>query len=154
MKSLANIGERLRVFLEAERMRPNTLARQSGNSSTQIYNILNGRKYGTDKLIQILEALPTLNMVWLVSGAGPMYVNKIEASSSLVNNSDSTLLHEKIKSLEKELENMQAMIKLQDMTIQAFKKSSEMAETSLMDLKRIANFYKERSENILSSKSA
>lgn len=153
METLANIGERLRTFLEAERMRPNTLARQSGNSSTQIYNILNGRKYGTDKLVQILTALPTLNMVWLVSGEGAMYNNKPESGNTALAN-ESSSAQEKILSLEKEIENMKSMIKLQDLTIQAFKKSSELAETSLLDLKRIANFYKEKSEHFVAPKTA
>ena len=154
MESLTKIGERLRTFLETERMRPNTLARQSGNSSTQIYNILNGRKYGTDKLVQILDALPTLNMVWLISGEGSMYVNKFDSGNADSIDASAASVQEKIQSLEKEVENMQSMIKLQDLTIQAFKKSSELAETSLLDLKRIANFYKEKSENFVSSKSA
>jgi len=154
MKSLTSIGERLRTFLEAERMRPNTLARQSGNSSTQIYNILNGRKYGTDKLVQILEALPTLNMIWLISGEGSMYLNQVEANSGAATDINALPLQEKIKHLEKEVENLQSMIKIQDLTIQAFKKTSELAEISVMDLKRIANFYKERSEGNISTKSA
>jgi len=145
MKNLTSIGERLRLFLESERIRPNTLARQSGNSSTQIYNILNGRKYGTDKLLQIIEALPTINIYWLLLGEGNMYANK----SEIVEAATPADLN-KVSALEKEVENLQAMVKLQEMTIHAYKRTSELAETSLDDLKRIANFYKERSEDISS----
>lgn len=141
MKNLTSIGERLRLFLESERMRPNTLARKSGNSSTQIYNILNGRKYGTDKLLQIIEALPTINIYWLLLGEGNMYMNQPEALNNVVVDED------KVTTLEKEVENLKAMIKLQEMTIHAYKRTSELAESSLDDLKRIATFYKERSED-------
>ncbi len=145
MKNLTSIGERLRLFLEAERMRPNTLARKSGNSSTQIYNILNGRKYGTDKLLQIIEALPTINIYWLLLGEGNMYATQSDtAMESVVVDED------KVSALEKEVENLKSMIKLQEMTIHAYRRTSELAESSLDDLKRIATFYKERSEDVSS----
>lgn len=149
MKNLTSIGERLRTFLEAERIRPNTLARQSANSSTQIYNILNGRKYGTDKLLQIIEALPTLNIYWLLLGEGNMYINQTTAKAEV-----STTEANKIVEMQREIESLQAMVKLQEMTIHAYKRSADLADTTLSDLKRIATFYKDRFEESNTVKSA
>lgn len=151
MKNLTSIGERLRSFLEAERIRPNTLARQSGNSSTQIYNILNGRKYGTDKLLQIIEALPTMNIYWLLLGEGTMYLN--QGNSAPVETADTSSI-DKLEMIQKEIENLQAMVKLQEMTINAYKRSADLADTTLLDLKRIATFYKDRFEENNTTKSA
>ena len=150
MKNLTSIGERLRTFLEAERIRPNTLARQSANSSTQIYNILNGRKYGTDKLLQIIEALPTLNIYWLLLGEGNMYISQAANSKTEVTSTET----DKIAELQKEIESLHAMIKLQEMTIHAYKRSTDLADTTLTDLKRIATFYKDRFEESNTIKSA
>ncbi|WP_143144161.1 hypothetical protein [Cytophaga hutchinsonii] len=137
--------------MEAERIRPNTLARQSGNSSTQIYNILNGRKYGTDKLLQIIEALPTMNIYWLLLGEGNMYITQGTATSAETENKGNS---DEFLVLQKEIENLQAMVKLQEMTINAYKRSADLADTTLVDLKRIATFYKDRFEENNTTKSA
>ena len=150
MKDLQGIGERLRLFLENEKIRPNTLARLSENSSTQIYNILNGRKYGTDKLLQIIHALPTINIVWLLCGEGSMHrQSTVEPQINLKTEDSVQIAH-----LEKQVESLQAMVNLQNVTVHAYKRSAELAEAYLADLKRIANFYKDKTEDFSSKKSA
>jgi transcriptional regulator with XRE-family HTH domain len=149
MKDLQRIGERLRLFLENEKIRPNTLARLSENSSTQIYNILNGRKYGTDKLLQIINALPTINIVWLLFGEGAMHTNQTNKNTQS-SSEDSA----RIAGLEKQIENLQALVNLQEITVHAYKRSAELAEASVADLKRIANFYKDKTDDFSTKKSA
>lgn len=65
---LKQIGERLKAFMLEKRIGVNAMGRITGTSGAQIHNILKGKKYGTDKLINICKAFPELRIEWLVFG--------------------------------------------------------------------------------------
>jgi len=72
MNNLVEIGKRLKEFLDYKKMKVNELGRMSDTSGTQIYNIVKGKKYGVDKFISVVNALPDLNIYWLLFGDGHM----------------------------------------------------------------------------------
>jgi transcriptional regulator with XRE-family HTH domain len=78
---LIEIGKRLDFYLSDKKISRNKLAKLASTSSSQIQNIVAGRKYGTDKLINILKALPELSREWLLFGEGDMEKGSAEATN-------------------------------------------------------------------------
>lgn len=58
----------------------NELARRANTSAAQIFNIVNGKKFGTDKMLLIINALPDINPMWLIFGSGNMKSVEVEES--------------------------------------------------------------------------
>ncbi|MEM6261027.1 MAG: helix-turn-helix transcriptional regulator [Bacteroidota bacterium] len=82
--TITNIGKRLAKFMEQENIGVNELGRMAGTSGTQISNIIHGRKYGVDKLLAIIDALPAINPLWLLRGEGEMMQANVGRSADEV----------------------------------------------------------------------
>lgn len=69
---LQAIGRRLNEYMTNRpgKLGLNQLGRMSGTSGAQIHNIIKGKKYGVDKIINILKVCPDLNVNWLLFGVG------------------------------------------------------------------------------------
>lgn len=142
MEELAIIGKRLKEFLDSKRMKINELGKLSGTSGTQIYNIVKGKKYGVDKFISVMRQLPDLNVYWLINGEGSMLRTTAPAipAASGLNKSDEQLV------LRKEIENLKSLLAYQEMTVNAYKRSLDMAAATNEDLKKLVELYRELCE--------
>jgi len=78
MNDLEQIGKRLGEFLTFKQIGINELGRQMGTSGSQVFNIMNGKKYGTDKLLAVLNLFPELNIDWLLKGEGKMLKEEVK----------------------------------------------------------------------------
>lgn len=65
---LRSIGKRLAEYMGKEKIGLNELGRLSGTSGAQIHNIIKGKKYGVDKILNIFRAIPALDRNWLLFG--------------------------------------------------------------------------------------
>jgi DNA-binding XRE family transcriptional regulator len=75
------------------------LSKALGVSSTQIYNIINGRNAPSfDLLTKIVVSFPTVNIVWILTGEGAMF----GASPEQIKESLSVM--DKIKYLEQKIQ--------------------------------------------------
>jgi transcriptional regulator with XRE-family HTH domain len=77
IKSLS-ISQRLRLFLDNLGIEQQEFANALGISKQVVSNAINGRtKYPkSDFLIQIIDSYPNLNIYWLLTGSGEMYVTE------------------------------------------------------------------------------
>jgi transcriptional regulator with XRE-family HTH domain len=69
---LIGLGKRLGEYIDYKNISMNKLGKLIGTSSGQISIIISGKKFGTDKLLNIIAALPELNPDWLLTGQGHM----------------------------------------------------------------------------------
>ena len=75
---LKELGGRLKVYIDEKGY---TMARTGflGDiSASQVYNILNGKKFGTDKIFNLMNGFPDLNIMWLLTGEGNMIQENYE----------------------------------------------------------------------------
>jgi hypothetical protein len=131
MIDLSLVGKRLKQFLDTKRMKINELGKASDTAGTQIYNIIKGKKYGVDKFISVVREVPDLNLYWLLFEEGEMYKNEKEAID----------IREKPEYLKMEIENLRSLISYQELTLNVYKKSLEMAVSTNEDLKELLEFY-------------
>lgn len=131
MIDLSLVGKRLKQFLDTKRMKINELGKASDTAGTQIYNIIKGKKYGVDKFISVVREVPDLNLYWLLFEEGEMYKNEKEAID----------IREKPEYLKMEIENLRSLISYQELTLNVYKKSPEMAVSTNEDLKELLEFY-------------
>jgi len=131
MIDLSLVGKRLKQFLDTKRMKINELGKASDTAGTQIYNIIKGKKYGVDKFISVVREVPDLNLYWLLFEEGEMYKNDKVASD----------IKEKPEYLKMEIENLRSLITYQELTLNVYKKSLEMAVSTNQDLKELLDFY-------------
>ncbi len=139
MNNLVEIGKRLKEFLDYKKMKVNELGRMSDTSGTQIYNIVKGKKYGVDKFISVVNALPDLNIYWLLFGDGHMLKETVLKYNNATSGQSELLI--------KELENLKVLISYQEMTLNAYKRSLDMAASTNDDLKKMVEFYRSQAEN-------
>ncbi|WP_028979009.1 hypothetical protein [Sporocytophaga myxococcoides] len=131
MIDLSLVGKRLKQFLDTKRMKINELGKASDTAGTQIYNIIKGKKYGVDKFISVVREVPDLNLYWLLFEEGEMYKNDNAVSD----------IREKPEYLKMEIENLKSLISYQELTLNVYKKSLEMAVSTNEDLKELLDFY-------------
>ncbi|MBO9698693.1 MAG: hypothetical protein J7604_00720 [Sporocytophaga sp.] len=131
MIDLSLVGKRLKQFLDTKRMKINELGKASDTAGTQIYNIIKGKKYGVDKFISVVREVPDLNLYWLLFEEGEMYKNDHVASD----------IKDKPEYLKMEIENLKSLISYQELTLNVYKKSLEMAVSTNEDLKELLDFY-------------
>lgn len=131
MIDLSLVGKRLKQFLDTKRMKINELGKASDTAGTQIYNIIKGKKYGVDKFISVVREVPDLNLYWLLFEEGEMYKNEKEVGD----------IREKPEYLKMEIENLRSLISYQELTLNVYKKSLEMAVSTNEDLKELLDFY-------------
>ncbi len=75
MPTLAAIGKRFKAYLDHKEIGINQAGRDIGTSGAQISNIINGKKWGTDKLLSIINAYQDLSVEYLLLGKGEMLHN-------------------------------------------------------------------------------
>lgn len=118
----AEIGKRLSQYLAHKGLSQSKLARLTSTSGSQVFNMLNGTKYGVDKLLSIFRALPELNPEWLLFGHGDMEKLSNDNENFLNNNSnnedgnfsntDFTRNGSSPENEDAELDELQAMLEL------------------------------------------
>jgi transcriptional regulator with XRE-family HTH domain len=150
MNDLSIIGGRLREYLRFKKVTINELARLTNTGAGQIHNIIKGKKYGIDKMLNIFIVLPKLNIYWLINGEGVMELDD-KGSKSFKETSFS------LKQIEADVEQnsrykienekMQATITYQEMTIEAYKRSLDIISLSNEDLKKMMEFFKKLSDS-------
>jgi hypothetical protein len=138
MNNLVEIGQRLKEFLDYKKMKVNELGRMSDTSGTQIYNIVKGKKYGVDKFISVVSVLPELNIYWLLFGEGQMLKENLPRFNNTPSDESELLM--------KELENLKVLINYQEMTLNAYKRSLDLAASTNDDLKKMVEFYRTQAE--------
>lgn len=68
------VNERLKIFVEQSGLTAYRVAKDTGLSETIVYDYLKDRKaVGSENLLAIVTAYPTLNLNWLFKGQGEMY---------------------------------------------------------------------------------
>lgn len=72
MPTLETIGKRFEAYLNAKAIGINQAGRDLSTSGTQILNIINGKKYGADKLLSIINTYEDLSVSYLIFGEGKM----------------------------------------------------------------------------------
>jgi hypothetical protein len=72
LNELKEIGQRIAHFFKKHNIGVNQAGRDTGTSGAQISNIINGKTYGVDKLLNIFNAYPSLNKEWVLTGVGEM----------------------------------------------------------------------------------
>jgi hypothetical protein len=75
MDNLEGIGKRLSKYLKDNDIGLNELGRMSNTSGAQVSNIINGKVYGFDKLLKIINVLPELDLNYLIYGDENMQGN-------------------------------------------------------------------------------
>ena len=141
----AEIGKRLSQYLAHKGLSQSKLARLTSTSGSQVFNMLNGTKYGVDKLLSIFRALPELNPEWLLFGHGEM--------EKLSNDNENSLTHVPSKAVgdflktdfshngsapvkeDTELDELQAMLELCKAEKDGLKKILELKDEMIEVLK-------------------
>lgn len=129
----ADIGKRLAQYLTTKGITQSKLARLTSTSASQVFNMLNGTKYGVDKLLAVFEALPGLNPEWLLFGRGAMEKIQPEEKLALAQTSASPdeantngvteKLQELLNICRAEKEGLVRIIELKDEMIDMLKKA-------------------------------
>lgn len=129
----ADIGKRLAHYLTIKGITQSKLARLTSTSASQVFNMLNGTKYGVDKLLDVFVALPVLNPEWLLFGHGEMEKNQGEeklALTQIVPKPDEVITGGTTKNLQEllnicraEKEGLVRIIELKDEMIAMLKKA-------------------------------
>ena len=76
---LKAIGDRLWEYMKSKNLGLNKLGRMSNTSGAQIHNIINGKKYGIDKMLNISAACPDMDLYYVLTGKR---VNQVETEYS------------------------------------------------------------------------
>jgi len=63
---------RLKQFIDYKEISNNKFAEKIGVSSAQMSHMINGSKFGIDKLLTIISTFPEINSQWLLTGEGKM----------------------------------------------------------------------------------
>jgi len=69
MIEINEISKRLSKYLKDNNIGVNELGRMSQTSGAQVSNIINGKVYGVDKLLKILNIIPSEEANWILTGA-------------------------------------------------------------------------------------
>lgn len=130
--------ERLRVFLEEQSISKNDFDKRIGASNGYIgKQIKNSASIGTDVIEKIISIFPQLNIIWLLTGEGPMLLEKeqemtlndppptYEAKSLRKLNID-----EEIACLKKEIQMLEQIVALQKKVIDNYEQCHEVSAKS------------------------
>ena len=135
-RTLKDIGTRFKKYLESKEITINHMGKKSDNEGTQIYNIINGKKYGIDKFIKLVRQAPDLNLYWLFWNEGGEK-NMLRENSS--QNNLTTGISKEL--LLQEIENLKSIVGNQNTTIEVYKNALEIAKASIDDLRKMVDFY-------------
>lgn len=146
----ADIGKRLSQYLTHKGLSQSKLARLTSTSGSQVFNMLNGTRYGVDKLLSIFRALPELNPEWLLFGHGEMEKLNNDNDNNLNNyspvqgknflNKDLTSNKSASENDDAELEDLQAMLELCRAEKDGLKKILELKDEMIEVLKNQKEF--------------
>jgi transcriptional regulator with XRE-family HTH domain len=141
----AEIGKRLSQYLTHKGLSQSKLARLSSTSGSQVFNMLNGTRYGVDKLLSVFRALPELNPEWLLFGHGDMEKNSNNVENDLRTAADlpvkdylekgNTMEGNFAENEEAELEEIHAMLQLCQAEKDGLKKILELKDELIEVLK-------------------
>lgn len=144
MEELILVGQRIQTYLKHKGIGINQLGRLSDTSGAQVSNIIKGKKFGLDKIYTLLKVLPDLSPDWLLFGKGEMLrTHYVEPNREL------ELLTQDNELLKKEIDHLSKVINYQEMTIDAYRKSFEMANDVNEDMRQVMMHFK---ENVASKK--
>jgi len=81
--------------MDSQGLNANSLSVKIGTSDTVIRSILNGRnKPGFDTLEKIIQTFDGVDVTWLLTGKGEMYIEKKKNSESVPDNKNATTTQE------------------------------------------------------------
>jgi transcriptional regulator with XRE-family HTH domain len=141
MEELIDVGKRIESYMKLKGIGINQLGRLTNTSGSQVLNMINGKKYGLDKIYILLKVLPDLNYSWLLFGEGEMLKGQLKERS------EQEKLNQENETLKKEITNLRSIVSYQEVAIEAYRKSFEMVNDANDDIKQVMEFYKTRSEN-------
>jgi len=141
MNELIKVGERIEIYLKYKSIGINHLGRLTDTSGAQVSNIIKGKNFGLDKIYILLKVLPDLAPNWLLFGEGEML-----RESNSVKNSELDIAKYENERLKKDVEHLNAQLTYQQLAIEAYRKSFELAANANEELKEVMMFYKTRQE--------
>jgi uncharacterized membrane protein YgaE (UPF0421/DUF939 family) len=136
-KQLKDVGSRFKKYLEHKEITINQMGKMSDNEGTQIYNIINGKKYGIDKFIKLIKQTPDLDLYWLLWNEGGDK-NMLRANNNLPQRNNT---NQNLELLSQEIETFRSTIAYQNITIEVYKNALEIAKSSIEDLRKIVDLY-------------
>lgn len=78
-------AERFTKILKDKGLNPNKLAAKLGTTRATVANICDGKHSpSVEKLNSLLTIFPDINVYWLITGRGSMYLNETQPGDSLV----------------------------------------------------------------------
>lgn len=95
------LKERLKKFLNSERISFSEFGRLTGTSASYVTSVKTSISF--DMLAKIVKLCPRLNLQWLVLGTGAMYSN---------DNTELETAHKEIAALHKEVAMLQKIVEL------------------------------------------
>jgi DNA-binding XRE family transcriptional regulator len=123
--SKTTVNQRFAKMIEELGLNPNQFAKALGIATAQIYNINNGRNAPSfDLLSKIALKYPNVNMVWLLTGNGPIITTDAGTSNEGLG------LVSKIKTLENKIAELDAQMKKG--SVKAAKEEEEDEEDALI----------------------
>jgi hypothetical protein len=135
-KQLKDVGSRLKKYLDHKEITINQMGKMSDNEGTQIYNIINGKKYGIDKFMKLIKQAPDLDLYWLLWNEGGDKSMLRTPHHPQKNNIDQNL-----ELLSQEIETFRSTIAYQNITIEVYKNALEIAKASIEDLRKMVDLY-------------
>lgn len=99
MKTDSEIKNRLYFLAEKLGMNPSQFSAKIGKDRTYLSNIR--KEIQTDVLRNIYINLPEVNLIWVITGKGEMFLSQNEIA-----NNENFLLKQKIADLEQEIKNL------------------------------------------------
>jgi len=66
------LGQNFKQYLDYKGLSLNKVSHALNMSPSQVFNIVNGKKFGSDKLLEIINHFQDLNPNWLLTGEGEM----------------------------------------------------------------------------------
>ncbi|MDJ1503294.1 hypothetical protein [Xanthocytophaga agilis] len=149
------VGQRLKEYLTFKNIKMSEFGRSTRISGAQISNIVHGKNFSIEKLLQITDSYPDLNLLWLLQGKGKMLVIENKNASEqnhLVPKTDQDFNQEKkqqeiVETLKHKIQFLESMINYQGLTIDAYKNSIEVLTSTNKDLKDIVQHYKNITDN-------
>ncbi|HEY0740337.1 MAG TPA: helix-turn-helix transcriptional regulator [Chryseosolibacter sp.] len=120
---LEDIGKRLSTFMEYKNIGINELGRKSKMSGAQIHNIVKGKNYGINKLLNLIKVFPDLDISWLLVGEGTMLKQQQNSNESADKVSEDAYYFQRA-------------------TIEAYKSSVEVLTSTNAHLRELLEHYK------------
>lgn len=116
--NLEQIGTRLRFYMKMKGMDIFALGEFTNTSAILISNIIAGKNYSMDELLEVLKNIPNLNPHWVIYGEGNIFKDEHAPS-----NTDSATIN---KNRAKHLMEMQQLLETLDAIERSKKNKSQI----------------------------